>query len=214
MDDGIFVFIDGESHYHRSEEAWQSLHGPSASLADLRPRGQLDGRLVLVERRTKVFWTKRMSAGAKRYFYLTACTGDDGAVRAAMQQMRDFDLEPTVFKEHSSLAKQRDATRRTAYLIETAKRVDIALVVLMLKAARERQFRECHLYTSDVDFAPAIEAVRAMGAFRVTVFGYDNGLGDKSELRLVCDQFVDLASSLRDDYELITPDRPQVGGAS
>ena len=32
MADRIYVYIDGESHFIRSEKAWQNIHGPDVCL--------------------------------------------------------------------------------------------------------------------------------------------------------------------------------------
>ena len=86
-------------------------------------------------------------------------------------------------------------------LIEKPKGVDISLAVRMLNDAHLQSFDDCHLYTSDADFVPAINAVRALGK-QVYVHGYMNGLADRSDLLYVPDQFIDLEQMLRDQCEL------------
>jgi len=49
----------------------------------------------------------------------------------------------------------------------------------MLEDAVRQVFDVCHLYTSDVDFLPVIEAVRSRGK-PVYVHGYRNGLAKES----------------------------------
>jgi hypothetical protein len=66
-------------------------------------------------------------------------------------------LEPCVFPERSQRAKQRQNTLETQQLIEKPKGVDIALAVRMLEDSLNA-FEVCHLYTSDSDFLPVIQA--------------------------------------------------------
>ena len=54
MADRIYVYIDGESHFHRSECAWRKIHGNDACLEHLRYIGQVED-LVFVDSKAKVF---------------------------------------------------------------------------------------------------------------------------------------------------------------
>jgi len=205
MADRTFLYVDGESHFIRSESAWRDLHGPQASLDHLRYIGQTDDRLVLVVRDAKVFWTRKMNPSVQRAVYFTSAVGNDDARHQIMVSLRNFDLEPAVLTELGKLAAQRGNVLQTQQLIEKPKGVDIALAVRMLEDAYHEAYDACHLYTSDVDFIPVIKAVRARGK-RVCVHGYKNGLSKRSELLYVPDQFIDLEEMLRSDCELVTPD--------
>jgi len=78
--------------------------------------------------------------------------------------------------------------------------VDIALAVRMLEDSRH-SFEVCHLYTSDIDFLPVIEAVRGQGK-QVYVHGYADGLSTDSPFLHACDKFTDLEQMLREQCEI------------
>jgi len=202
MTDRNFVYVDGESHFIRSENAWRSLHGDDACLGQLRYVGQPDDRLILFLPKAKVFWTRKMSPGAQRSIYFTAVAGDDVARHEINVSLRDFGVEPAVVAEVGTLAKHRSNVLKTEKLIEKPKGVDIALATKMLEDAFHQAFDVCHLYTSDVDFLPVIQAVKARGK-QVYVHGYKNGLSERSPLLYVPDRFVDLEDSLRSECELL-----------
>lgn len=211
MTDRTFVYIDGESHFIRSENAWRSLHGPEASLDCIRYVGQPDERLVLVLPKAKVFWTRKMNPDVKRAIYFTAGFGDAASLHEIKVKLRAFDLEPSIIPERRDLALQRQNVLQTQQLIEKPKGVDITLAVTMLEHAYNQAFDVCHLYTSDVDFLPVIEAVRARGK-QVYVHGYKNGLSEQSPLLHVPDQFIDLEEMLRNECELFPSQRPPSNG--
>jgi uncharacterized LabA/DUF88 family protein len=203
MPDRIYVYIDGESHFHRSECAWQGIHGSEASLEQVRyVREPAD--LVFVESKAKVFWTRRLSPGADRAYYFSSTFGDPAAHHDIQKRLRQFGLESQIVLEHKSHWDQRQHQRTTQKLIEKAKGVDIALTVRMLEDAQAGLFEECHLYTSDIDFLPAINAVRGRGK-RVYVFGYAEGLSKQSPFLHACEQFVDLEELMRNECELYPP---------
>jgi uncharacterized LabA/DUF88 family protein len=207
MSERSFVYIDGESHFIRSEHAWRILHGEGACLEQLRCIGSPDNHLVLVRPKAKVFWTRRMNPGVKRSYYFTAAAGDDSAHHDLMVALRNFDLEPFVVKELKAREQQRQNALKTQQVIEKAKGVDIALAVRMLEDAHVGAFDTCHLYTSDADFVPLIEAVKARGK-QVVVHGYRNGLAKESSMLHVPDQFIDLEAMLRCECE---PSPDEVG---
>jgi uncharacterized LabA/DUF88 family protein len=202
MSDRRYVYIDGESHYIRSENAWRQLHGEEACLERLRYVNQPDDRMVLVLPEAKVFWTRRMNPNVLRATYFTSASGDEPARHQIMVTLREFGLEPSIVQERSGLRAQRQNVRTTQQLIEKPKGVDIALAVRMLEDAFHQTFDVCHLYTSDVDFLPVIQAIRARGK-QVYVHGYRNGLSQHSPLLHVPDLFVDLEAMLRNECELL-----------
>jgi uncharacterized LabA/DUF88 family protein len=201
MADVTYVYIDGESHFHRSEAAWRKIHGKETCLDSLRCSGQTDEGLVLVDAKAKVFWTRKMNPGAERTYYFTAISGDETAHHEIQKKLRAFDLDSHVVLERKALWDQRKNLRVTQQLIEKAKGVDIALAVQMLEEAQDERFQVCHLYTSDIDFLPVIEAVRAR-VRRVYVHGYLDGLGERSPFHHACDQFIDLEEMLRNECEM------------
>jgi uncharacterized LabA/DUF88 family protein len=201
MPDRTFVYIDGESHYVRSEDLWRTVHGKEADLQQLRHLGQTDDKMVLVLPKAKVFWTRKLNPGVNRATYFTSAVGGDAELHPIMVTLKTFDLEPFILPERSALYRRRESILRDSQVIEKAKGVDISLAVRMLEDAYHQAFDECHLYTSDVDFLPVIEAVRALGK-RVVVHGFRNGLGQHSKLLTVPDQFIDLEDILRNDCVL------------
>ena len=155
-----------------------------------------------------------MSPGADRVFYFTSAVGDEQRMHDIQVELRAFDLEPCLVRELKMLANQRQNKLNNEYLIEKPKGVDIALAVHMVEDACIDLYETCHLYTSDVDFLPAIEMVKHRGK-RVWVHGYKDGLSERSPLLHVPDGFDDLIKTLRDKCEL-TPDlegcRPTCSG--
>ena len=205
MGDRTFLYVDGESHFVRSERAWRNIHGEQASLENLRHVGEQPAdQLVLVRPKAKIFWTRKMNPGIQRAVYFTAASGDDPTMHEFRVSLRSFALEPAVEHESSQLASRRANTLSTTSVIEKAKGVDIALTVRMLHDAYHLAFDECHLYTSDVDFVPLIREIQSRGGIRVFVHGYKNGLGSNSELLHVPDAFFDLEEILRNQCELIS----------
>jgi uncharacterized LabA/DUF88 family protein len=202
MSDRRYVYIDGESHFIRSENAWRQLHGEEACLGRLRYVNQADDRMILVLPEAKVFWTRRMNPDVHRATYFTSASGDEPARHQIMVTLREFGLEPSIVQERTGLRSQRQNVLNTQQLIEKPKGVDIALAVRMLEDAYHQTFDVCHLYTSDVDFLPVIQAIRARGK-QVFVHGYRNGLSQHSPLLHVPDRFVDLEEMLRNECALV-----------
>ena len=204
MADRTYVYIDGESHFIRSEQAWRALHGQGADLGQLRYITQSDDALVLVEPKAHVFWTRKMNPGVDRTIYFTAAACDDNTMHEYKVRLRSFDLDPHILKEPRNLADRRRNYLSNSHIIEKPKGVDIALAVRMLEDASSsyNTFDVCHLYTSDVDFEPLIKAVMAHGK-KVFVHGYANGLADMSPLLHVPDKFYDLTGMLKDECRLV-----------
>lgn len=201
MADRIYVYIDGESHFHRSEAAWKKLcNDTTASLERLRYVGQTDSQIALALPDARVFWTRKFSAGFQRAVYFTSVVCNPENMHDIKVQLRTFNLDPHVILEPKPLRERRDNLLRDSQIIEKPKGIDIALTVQMLEDSR-LDYDVCHLYTSDVDFIPLIQAVRSRGK-QVFVYGFKNGLGKKSELLTVPDLFVDLEDVLRTECEL------------
>lgn len=195
------AYIDGESHYIRAEKAWQAIHHKSATLNNLRYRDDADDKLVLVDPRAKVFWTRRLNPGISRAVYFTAATYDSKALYSLKLRMREYDLESVVIPELKKLSDQRANDLKENGIIEKPKQVDIALAVRMVRDAEKDNFDTFYLYSSDVDYLPAIKAVQECGK-RVIVYGFTNGLSAESPLRHEPDMFVDLTDCFRKDCVL------------
>jgi hypothetical protein len=128
-----YVYVDGESHFIRSQDAWRKLKGDFACLEQLRYVGQTDDQLILVDSAAKVFWTRRMNPDAERAYYFTSTVGDVPGLHRIKVALRNFGLEPSVILERRQLAKQRENVLQTQYLIEKPKGVDIALAVRVME---------------------------------------------------------------------------------
>ncbi len=190
-----YVYIDGESHYIRSENALRKMFGEETHLDQLRYSDEDDERLILVKPKAKIFWTRRMNPDVQRAIYFTSASGDAPAQHEMKIALREFGLEPHIVQERSDLKSQRHNLFKTEQIIEKAKGVDIALATRMIVDSYNNIFDKCYLYTSDVDFVPVIEAVMARGK-HVIVYGYCNGISNQSQLLHVPDRFVDLESVL------------------
>ncbi len=90
--------------------------------------------------------------------------------------------------------------------MEKAKGVDIGLSVRVLEDAYHNIYDSCYLFTSDIDFLPVIRVLQRLGK-KVIVFGYIDGLGNRSELEYVPDAFIDLSDHMRRDYQYQIPSK-------
>ncbi|NNM85164.1 MAG: NYN domain-containing protein [Phycisphaerales bacterium] len=203
MADCIYVYVDGESHFIRSEYAWREIHGSEACLERLQYIGQKDRDMVLAIPKAKIFWIRTMSAGVRRATYFTSAVGDADFIYGINRKLRDFNVDSHVIVEKRDLADRRANTLKQSQIIEKPKGVDISIAVRMLDDSFASHFEVCHLYTSDVDFVPVIKSVRARGK-QVFVYGYRDGLGPNSDLLTEPDYFVDLKENLRNDCEQIS----------
>jgi uncharacterized LabA/DUF88 family protein len=204
----MHLYIDGESHYIRTEQWVRETIGRDVSLpayAERRinapERSIAANRPFFVEPRCKFFWwvdhwVNHRSDNNRKYF--TSCAGDEDALHAMRLLLRQKGFEPHILKERMDLARQRENALGNEGIIEKAKGVDIALAVRLLEDAQRDVFTECWLYTSDVDYLPVIEAALRMGKV-VHVLGYRSGLGKHSPLEYVPSSFHDLAPEMDDD---------------
>ncbi len=168
---------------------------------------QIFGLQLTVRRDAMFFWDSRFAGIARtrrdyfigRAVYFTACTGDDNAAHRLRVFIREQDFEPQVIMELKKLADQRANLLNSQGVIEKAKGVDIGLATRLLEDAYANAFEGCFLLTSDVDFMPAIRAVRRIGK-EVNVLGYRAGLSQNSPLEHEPDSFSDLEKVLRDWY--------------
>ena len=119
------VYIDGESHFIRSEQCVKEVLRRDIALADYVELMQQDresfkqqngvevvSHLVVVPQ-CKFFWDgdadPSLMEATKVYF--TSCTGDEDALHAYRVHLRSEGFEPQIVKERGSLAKQRGNAR-------------------------------------------------------------------------------------------------------
>jgi uncharacterized LabA/DUF88 family protein len=215
------IYVDGESHFLRTEACFKDVAGGHAQLEDvtpdqnfgeahLYPRGPVRFRL---ERRAMFFWDATFPRFMGYHFhdnrigravYFTSSVGGDEELHEVRTSIRKHGFEPLVIREHKKLADQRTNLRKSEGVIERAKGVDISIAVRMLEDAYANTFDDCLLFTSDVDYMPAIRAVRRMGK-QVVVLGYEEGLGKNSALEFEPDAFYDLGDIVRQEYRLKSP---------
>ncbi len=125
-----YVYIDGESHFMRSEAAIKTKLGRSVQLcAHIKPR---PGERLIVVQAGRVFWSSQFWPGAERYYYFTSMVGDPNLVDGLRLKLRDHNLEPLVFPERKTLRDRRNNTLQSQVLIEKAKQVDTELVVRLI----------------------------------------------------------------------------------
>lgn len=218
----IYVYVDGENHYIRTQDCWREIHGPLATLDHIRPDESTyvpnhvlitkSAKRLTLDEKGKVFWDKwilglgnfrldlLLDTLIARAYYFTSFAGDPNDLHALRRLLRSAGFEPVVVEEKSTLANQRANVLAQQRIIERAKGVDIALTVRLLEDAHRDLFDQCVVFTSDADFLPAIEAVRRLGK-RVYVAGYANGLGRESRFEFIPDQFVDLTEVMRRWYK-------------
>jgi uncharacterized LabA/DUF88 family protein len=208
------IYIDGESHYIRSEQCWKSKHGENADLGDATHKGTSAGQVATVHiQKARFFWDNLihinhakvgLRSKAEKLVYFTSLAGDDDEVHSIRVQIRGHGFEPLVLKEPVTLANRRKLVLTRDLLLEKPKGVDISLAVRVLEDAYRGIFQECAIATSDVDFLPVIRAVQALGK-RVVVLGYRSGLGKNSDLDYVPDHFYDLSIWMNEFYDIVKP---------
>ena len=175
----IHVYVDGESHFIRSRQAWKKLHGLAAELDGMVHQPQSlqgysflsDSKGVIVDHRAHIFWDARciplsllpfftgMGLRLQRAIYFTSFTGPANELHSIKTKLRSMEFEPQVILEQKTLARQRENTLEQTGVIEKAKGVDIGLTVRLLEDAYRNIYEYCVLFTSDIDYLPVIEAV-------------------------------------------------------
>lgn len=213
-----YVFVDAENHFLRSIAAAREVIGfdsaaRALALAELEVPGvggfpdRIEGKRFAWNPELQLFWDcEVLSMGGasfpqtclsiNRATYVCSCTGGHEKAHEARVALRGFGFDPAVIQEPKDLRDQRDNVRDTLGLIEKPKGCDIALATRMVADAAADLYDWCLLFTSDADFIPAIEAIRAMGKV-VYVFGFKRALGKKSGYLHVPDNFIDLERSLK-----------------
>lgn len=207
-----YVYVDGESHFIRSDVCWKKLHGEEADLADIvgkrtggSPYPDALPPSIRLECRAKFFWDIYYPDLVRTPFriqpidgavYYTDFSGNDSELHEARVLIRRQGFDPQVIKERGHLAKQRENRLKTDGVLEKPKGVDIGLTVRLLEDSYRHIFDICYLFTSDVDYVPVIQAIQRVGQ-KVIVFGYKDGLGNKSDLEYIPDAFIDLGEYMQ-----------------
>jgi uncharacterized LabA/DUF88 family protein len=221
MNPQLYIYVDGESHFIRSEECWKWLHGDQAQLESVVAECHgvawllypMELPRIRIERKASFFWDTQFITNfldrtqrptVARAVYFTSMTAGQDLIHEAQVAIRSHGFEPQVISELKKLSDQRANLLNTEGVIEKAKGVDIGLAVRMLEDAYMNNYQECLLFTSDVDYLPAIRAVRRMGK-AVAVLGYRKGLSKMSNLEFEPDAFVDLEEIMKRQYRLQAP---------
>src|SRR4051794_15558589 len=116
-----YIYVDGESHFIRSEAQWQKINGDGARLesAAFKNEGGLiaigvypaGGYRLLINRPARFFWDTTLlrltrsevfySVG--RAVYFTAAAGDDSALHRMRVDIRGHGFDPEVLPERKPL---------------------------------------------------------------------------------------------------------------
>jgi uncharacterized LabA/DUF88 family protein len=212
----VYVYVDGESNYIRTDSAIKSKFGNEVGIADVEHVHDVgmegsypDPGPVLRHNGTcQFFWDTgygRMLRGPierqtiAKVYYFGGIQGDDDAVHAASIFMRSNGCMPMVVRESLADKGRRQNRGASRQLIEKPKGVDALLVATLLDDAYRGNFDACVLLTSDSDYVPAIEIVQRLGK-PVLVFGFGSGLGVRSRLLHVPDVFLDLEPYVQTSY--------------
>lgn len=213
----IYTYVDGESHFIRTQAAFREVHGDSVDLTASVYVNNTTGSAAFPDEgkpylrvlpAAKFFWDvnypfaapgRLCGAYISSAAYFTAVSGDLATYHEACLAIRKNGFFPHVIHESTQLATRRNEKRGATGLLEKAKGVDIGLAVQLLEDAYHNNFDACYVFTSDIDFLPALRVVQRMGK-KVIVFGYKNGLSAQSRLAYVPDAFVDLTDHVRTAY--------------
>ena len=214
------IYIDGESHYVRSEQWVKAVMGEKFTLAQyvdllLKTITEFNRTHVgfpwdiLVEPKCKFFWDSRSLADVSgrgwkpsNKVYFTSFSGDEEALHSARVFIRCKGFDPQVEKERVVLADRRTGTLGNEGLIEKAKGVDIALAVRMLEDAQRNVFSECRVIHKRCGLPSRHQGCAAYGE-ACARSGYRSGLGKHSPLEYVPHTFIDLEQSMRGTKEFV-----------
>jgi len=226
-----YLYVDGESHFIRSEECWKAVFEGETTLENLaetsptfrqrggfRPQYPLanDEKRFALYRPAKYFWDffvpscyHPLPTNLSRAVYVTSSSGDENEKDRARRVIRRNGFEPVVLDELAMLKKRRENQLSQLRLIEKPKGVDIALATRVLEDAYVGAFQSCFLCTSDADFIPVVQAIRRIGK-AVYVLGYREALGERSVFEYMPDAFLDLGELMR-NLQWSRTDREKLG---
>jgi uncharacterized LabA/DUF88 family protein len=206
----IYAYVDGESHYMRSLDAWRKAYGQDAELSEIIYKSNRSLQ-ISAEPAYQFFWDEFYQHLTPSPFnqypfirkvYFAALTGTEDSFHEACVAIRQKGFEPHVVRESKDLAERRKNTAADTNMLEKAKGVDIGMSVRLLEDAYHNNFDTCYFFTSDIDFLPVIRVLQRLGK-KVVVFGYRSGLGKRSALEYVPDGFVELGEYMTRDYQRI-----------
>lgn len=216
----VVIYVDGESHFIRTQAAVRKHLGDSVSLNAVRSSLAGVGSAAFPDANApflrcvpsaKFFWDTYYPFLAPPHpsnspqiiggVYFTAVSGDESTHHTSSVAVRQHGFEPRVTHERSQLESQRTHRREQNGILEKAKGVDIGLAVRLLEDSYHNNFDACFLFTSDIDFMPVARIIQRMGK-KVFVFGYREGLGALSEFEYAPDAFVDLGPHVQSMYSL------------
>jgi uncharacterized LabA/DUF88 family protein len=192
----LYVYVDGESHFSRTEDKARKTFGCTALEELQRVKSHIGiGSVITTRSDCKFFWDTSYfgpaSPAPQRKYYFTAFTGIDQDLIDAKSFVRAHGFDPEIIKEPKDLRTRRKNQLDDLRLIEKPKGSDIALTSKMIEDAASDNYDSAILFTSDADFIPVIRAVRRLGKY-VAVYGYKENLGNE-ELAFIPDYFRDLA---------------------
>lgn len=213
----VNIYVDGESHFIRTEQAWKEFQGDKATLETIGeigrggagytfPAGQFSQPYF--DRRCKFFWDPLVTGRyehateflPQHAVYFSSMSGDEETLHHLRLKIRSAQFEPRIIKERADLANRRANQLADAQILDKPKGVDIATAIRILEDAYRNLFDRCLLFTSDIDYLPVIAAIQQLGK-KVAVFGYKQGLGTRSDLEYVPDHFVDLNRHIQTWYK-------------
>lgn len=168
------VFVDGENLTARAEALYHSIlndercysKGVFVWLPHLDPRE---------------LWHVRgwgTQQWAVRAHYYTSVRGDTNRIDKERWRLRGLGFQPSVFKRDANQTK--------------AKGVDIQLTTDLLGHAFRDNYDVAVLFAGDSDYLPLVREVQRLGKLVYLVFFAGDGSGLSDELRLECDQFIEL----------------------
>jgi uncharacterized LabA/DUF88 family protein len=218
----MYLYVDGENHYLRTEAALRAHRQDSALKLDtvFRKESYPHWRRYPIEptepnpvvrASCRFFWDVYMAEfvnelkpkdhvfdhGIDRAVFFSSVSGDDNELFQSKEFVRRWGFEPRILGELRDQRKRRDNVLKNERLMEKPKGVDLEMGARILADAFQGNYQRCALFTSDSDFLPVIRVVRQLGK-TVTVCGYKDQLPDRAELLYEPDRFIDLGMFLND----------------
>ena len=214
-----FAYIDAENNYIRTKEFLTQLTKDRDAVdifGGLRstpygkqfPREFADSTIIY-RPQLQMFWDcvllsdqgELLNFGMqiKKAIHACSISGDADAVHSARSAIRKLQFEPLVIEELKDL-KARRQNQLNDGVLDKAKGCDIALACRMLEDGFKQLYDCCILFTSDADFAPAVDAIQRLG-LEVWVYGYEMYLPKNSVYQFKPERFIDLGARFSSLYE-------------
>src|SRR5262249_26828909 len=151
----VNIYVDGESHFIRSEACFQKLYGDQVSLEVAVYNPNAVGTMsypdetppiLRLNRKCKFFWDKQYVAhlddlrlrsirDIRNAVYFSSASGDEDLLHSVRTFIRRQGFEPQILLERRQLANQRETQRTLNQLVYKAKGVDIGIAVRLLEDA-------------------------------------------------------------------------------